>query len=180
LAHDAGTRAKDANIYLLVVNNSVCSVCPGRSVCLEWRRSLSLRLDYEDILGALECLEDVLDKPAWRFSLGGNDFCACHAGNGSFYLVCREHVVLRLSEDEARLLRCELAGARDALDQEARTLWERISEDCTMKNTTHPGNAMAWMYRAKGGSGERCMSLWSMVWLKPYTAVAAISSDMKK
>lgn len=99
-----------------------CSVCPGRSVCLEWRRSLSLRLDYEDILGALECLEDVLDKPAWRFSLGGNDFCACHAEDGSFYLVCREYVVLRLSEDEARLLRCELAGARDALDQEGNAI----------------------------------------------------------
>ncbi|MGA7293972.1 MAG: hypothetical protein WBW85_15670 [Terriglobales bacterium] len=95
-----------------------CSVCPGRSVCLEWRRSLSLRLDYEDIVGALECLEDVLDKPGWRFSLGGNDFCACHAGDGTYYLVCREYVVLRLSGDEARILRCELAGARDALDQE--------------------------------------------------------------
>src|SRR5580693_3011982 len=61
-----------------------------------------------------------------------------------------------------------------------RMLWERISADCTMKNTTHPGNTMAWMYRTKGGSGEGCMRLWSMVWLKPYTTVAAISSDMKK
>jgi len=61
-----------------------------------------------------------------------------------------------------------------------RTLWERISADCTMKNTTHPGNTMAWMYRTKGGSGEAWMRLWSMVWLKPYTTVAAISSDMKK
>ena len=39
---------------------------------------------------------------------------------------------------------------------------------------------MAWMYRTKGGSGEAWMRLWSMVWLKPYTTVAAISSDMKK
>src|ERR1700728_3163238 len=60
------------------------------------------------------------------------------------------------------------------------TLWERISADCTMKNTIHAGNTMAWIYRTKGGSGERWMRLWSMVWLKPYTAVAAISSDMKK
>jgi hypothetical protein len=49
-----------------------------------------------------------------------------------------------------------------------------------MKNTIHAGNTMAWMYRTKGGSGERWMRLWSIVWLKPYTAVAAISSDMKK
>jgi hypothetical protein len=26
---------------------------------------------------------------------------------------------------------------------------------------------MAWIYRTKGGSGERWMRLWSMVWLKP-------------
>jgi hypothetical protein len=39
---------------------------------------------------------------------------------------------------------------------------------------------MAWMYRTRGGSGEGCMRLWSMVWLKPYSTVAAISSDIKK
>src|ERR1700722_3168225 len=61
-----------------------------------------------------------------------------------------------------------------------RTLWERTSADCKMKNTTHPGNTMAWMYKTKGGSGEACIGLWEMVWLKPYTTVAAISSDMKK
>src|SRR5580700_7894088 len=60
------------------------------------------------------------------------------------------------------------------------TLWERISADCTMKNTIHAGKTMAWMYRTKGGSGERWMRLWLIVWLKPYTAVAAMSSDMKK
>jgi len=61
-----------------------------------------------------------------------------------------------------------------------RTLCERTSVDCRMKNNTHAGNTMAWMYRTNGGSGEGCIRLWSMVWLKPYTTVAAISSDMKK
>jgi hypothetical protein len=50
-----------------------CSVCPGRSICLEWHRSLSLRLDYDEIVAALECLDDVLEKSAWRFSLCSPD-----------------------------------------------------------------------------------------------------------
>jgi|HubBroStandDraft_1064217.scaffolds.fasta_scaffold54212_3 hypothetical protein len=99
-----------------------CSVCPGRSICLEWHRSLSLRLEYDEIVAALECLDDVLEKSAWRFSLGRDYFCALQTGDGSFYLVCREYVVLRLSEDETRLLRRELAGARDALDQEVNSI----------------------------------------------------------
>jgi hypothetical protein len=99
-----------------------CSVCPGRSVCLEWHRNLSLRLDYEDVLGALDCLDELLDQPAWRFALGRQYFCAFHDGDDSFYLVCREYVVLRLSGAEARLLRAELTQARESLDQELGTL----------------------------------------------------------
>ncbi len=114
-------RIPDRNLQESIVTQLRCSVCPGRSVCLEWRRRLSLRLDYDDVLGALDCLDDVLDKPAWKFSLARDYFCAYRTGDGSYYLVCREDVVLRLSEDEARLLRCELASARDVLDQEPNT-----------------------------------------------------------
>lgn len=98
-----------------------CFVCPGRSVCLEWHRSLSLRLQYDEVLGALDCLDDLLTRPAWRFALGREHFCAFHDGDDSFYFVCREYVVLRLSAEEARVLRSELTRARDNLEQDYAT-----------------------------------------------------------
>jgi hypothetical protein len=78
-----------------------CSICPGNSICLCWRQVLSLQLEYADVVEALDCLDDVLEKPAWRFSLGGDRFCAHHAEDGFYYLLCREYKVLRLSEDES-------------------------------------------------------------------------------
>jgi hypothetical protein len=66
----------------------------------------------------LECLADVLREPSRRFTLGAGSFSACHAEDGHFYLLCKDHVVLRLSTDEARNLQSELAWAIETLDRE--------------------------------------------------------------
>ena len=103
-----------------------CSLCPGRSVCLSLRRALSLQLDYDDVAGALDCLEDVLDAQS-RISLGRKRFCAYHAEDGAYYLVCREYAVLRLTPAEAHCLREQLKNALEILDSSSarRTLPSR-------------------------------------------------------
>ena len=95
-----------------------CSLCPGRYVCLSLRRALSLQLDYDDIVGALDCLEDVLDTPSW-VSLGRKRFCAYHGEDDAYYLVCREYAVLRLSSSEAHCLREQLRSALVTLSEES-------------------------------------------------------------
>jgi hypothetical protein len=94
-----------------------CSVCPFGHVCLRWGRSVSLHLDRTELTCALECLTEVLDGTGRGFSLGPGSFCASHATDGFYYLVCRERVTLRLSENEARGLRSVLTSARTVLDQ---------------------------------------------------------------
>jgi hypothetical protein len=94
-----------------------CSVCPFGHVCLRWGRSVSLHLDRAELTCALECLTEVLDGTGRGFSLGPGSFCASHATDGFYYLVCRERVTLRLSENEARGLRNVLTSARTVLDQ---------------------------------------------------------------
>jgi hypothetical protein len=94
-----------------------CSVCPFGHVCLRWGRSVSLHLDRAELACALECLTNVLDGVGSGFSLVPGSFCASHATDGFYYLVCREQVTLRLSENEAHGLRNVLITARKALDQ---------------------------------------------------------------
>jgi len=94
-----------------------CSVCPFGHVCLRWGRSVSLHLDRAELDCALECLTEVLDGSGSGFSLGPGSFCASHATDGFYYLVCRERVTLRLSENEARGLRSVLTSAQNMLDQ---------------------------------------------------------------
>ena len=94
-----------------------CSVCPFGHVCLRWGRSVSLHLDQAELACALECLTDVLDGGGSGFSLGPGSFCASHATDGFYYLVCREQVTLRLSENEAHGLRNILITARKTLDR---------------------------------------------------------------
>lgn len=94
-----------------------CSVCPFGHVCLRWGRAVSLHLDRAELASALECLTEVLDSPCCGFSLGPGAFCASHATDGFYYLVCREQVTLRLSENEARGLHHVLTSARNMLDQ---------------------------------------------------------------
>jgi hypothetical protein len=94
-----------------------CSVCPFGHVCLRWGRSVSLHLDRAELSCALECLTEVLDGTGRGFSLGPGSFCASHATDGFYYLVCRERVTLRLSENEARGLQNVLTSARTVLDQ---------------------------------------------------------------
>ena len=94
-----------------------CSVCPFGHVCLRWGRSVSLHLDRAELVCALECLTDVLDGSGSGFSLGPGSFCASHATDGFYYLVCREQVTLRLSENEAQGLRNVLNTARKTLEQ---------------------------------------------------------------
>ena len=92
-----------------------CSVCPFGHVCLRWGRSVSLHLDRTELTCALECLTEVLDGTGRGFSLGPGSFCASHATDGFYYLVCRERVTLRLSENEARGLRSVLTSARNGV-----------------------------------------------------------------
>lgn len=96
-----------------------CSVCPFGHVCLRWGHSVSLHLDRTELACALECLAEVLDDDGSGsgFSLGPGSFCASHATDGFYYLVCRERVTLRLSENEARGLRNVLTSARNMLEQ---------------------------------------------------------------
>jgi hypothetical protein len=97
-----------------------CFLCPCGSVCMQ-SYNFVLHLDYADVVRALECLDGVLSKAPFGFSLSGDSFCACHSGDGSYYLLCRDRVVLRLSEDEARSLRSDFSAARNALDQNLET-----------------------------------------------------------
>lgn len=94
-----------------------CSFCPCGHVCLRWRRALLLHFDQGEVSCALDCLRHVLKGDAHGFSLGESAFSACRAADGFYYLVCQHHVVLRLSEDEARTLQAELSSARAALNQ---------------------------------------------------------------
>jgi|GEM_PF-4886179 hypothetical protein len=98
-----------------------CSVCPFGHVCLRWGRSVSLHLDRAELSCALECLKEVLEKPRCGFSLGPGSFCASHAADGFYYLVCRERVTLRLSEMEARNMHTVLSSARNMIDQSQAT-----------------------------------------------------------
>lgn len=98
-----------------------CFRCGCGSVCLQWHQNLLLHFNYADLVRATECLEGVLSEPPFGFSLGTDSFCACHGGDGWYYLLCRDRVVLRLSEDEARSLRDELAAGRTALELDSRT-----------------------------------------------------------
>ncbi len=93
-----------------------CLFCECGCVWLRWRRALLLHLDHADVACAHQCLNDVLQEPPCGLSLGEGAFCACHAEDGFYYLLCQERVVLRLSEDEAQTLRTELSSMRAALN----------------------------------------------------------------
>lgn len=92
-----------------------CVPQPDGSVRLQCDDALSLHLEYGDLLRALECLEDVLSKPAYGLALAGNSFCAFHAGDGSYYLLFGDHVVLRFSQAEAYRLHDQLTMARKTI-----------------------------------------------------------------
>ncbi|HZU33880.1 MAG TPA: hypothetical protein VFB79_22385 [Candidatus Angelobacter sp.] len=94
-----------------------CSLCPFGRICLRWGRAISLHLDRAEIACALECLTEVLDCSGCAFALGQGPFCASHTADGYYYLVCRERVTLRLSEDEARSLQNILSSAQNVLAQ---------------------------------------------------------------
>jgi hypothetical protein len=76
-----------------------------------------LHFDHGEVTCALDCLRDVLNGSAGGFSLGEGAFSACRAADGYYYLLCQSHVVLRLSQEEARTLQSELSSARDVLQQ---------------------------------------------------------------
>jgi hypothetical protein len=99
-----------------------CGLAAEGSICLCWRRFLTLQLNYQDVVEALACLDDLFEQPTWSFSLGGDGFCAFLAQDGFYYLLCHERIVLRLSEQEARCLRCQLASVRAKLDGEVNLL----------------------------------------------------------
>jgi hypothetical protein len=92
-----------------------CFFCPSGCVCLRWRRTLLLHFTRSELTHALDCLKDVLKRPSCAFSLGEGAFCACHAADGQYYVLCQDRVVLRLSADDARGLLGELASAHAAL-----------------------------------------------------------------
>jgi hypothetical protein len=97
-----------------------CFSCPCGCVCLRWRRALLLHLDRTELSCAMDCLKNVLERPSCSFCLGDASFCASLAGDGYYYLLCKDSVVLRLSESEARGLHAELAAASEMLDQKPR------------------------------------------------------------
>jgi hypothetical protein len=74
-----------------------------------------LHLNRADVGCALDCLREVLERPVCGLSLGDGPFCASYAKDGYYYLLCRENIVLRLSEEEARKLQSELTTANEAL-----------------------------------------------------------------
>ena len=90
-------------------------LCPSGCVCLRWRNTLLLHFTRGDLVRALDCLEDILKDPVYAFCLGEGPFCACHAADGQYYLLCQDRVVLRLSADDARGLLGELTSAHAAL-----------------------------------------------------------------
>jgi hypothetical protein len=95
-----------------------CFSSPCGCVCLRWRHALLLHFDRAELSSAMDCLKDVLERPSCSFCLGDAAFGASLAGDGYYYLLCKDSVVLRLSEDEARGLHAELAAVSAALDQE--------------------------------------------------------------
>jgi hypothetical protein len=94
-----------------------CSVCRDRSICVRWRSRLLLHLDYDDVTELLGCLSEVLERPATKLSMGSSDFSIYLAEDGYHYLLCNEHIILRLLEAEAVQLQQSLSIARDQLDQ---------------------------------------------------------------
>ena len=94
-----------------------CSICPFGHVCLRLGRALTLHLDRSELGSATECLGNVLGHSCCRFSLGEGPFCASRAADGFYYLVCRDSVILRLSETEATTLHSQFIAAGQALDQ---------------------------------------------------------------
>lgn len=96
-----------------------CVYCPCGHVCLRWHRSLLLHFDRGEVSCALDCLRDVLTGKGCGLSLADSAFSACRAADGFYYLLCQNHVVLRLSEEEACTLQTELSSARAALEQGA-------------------------------------------------------------
>jgi len=111
--------ANDSPIPGQVGSAMRCTFCPCGHVCLRWRRNLLLHFDQGELVCALDCLRSVLKDDSCGFNLGAGSFSACRATDGYFYLLCQDHVVLRLSEDEAQNLHSELASARAALAQNA-------------------------------------------------------------
>jgi hypothetical protein len=77
-----------------------------------------MHLDRSEISCALECLGDMLEQSGCGFSLGAGSFSACRAADGYCYLLCKENVILRLSQEEAGTLRSELAAAQAALQHQ--------------------------------------------------------------
>jgi hypothetical protein len=93
-----------------------CSIWPGRSVRMRWRNRLSLQFNYADAVEIVRCLGEVLDRSERTLSLGETIFCAYFANDGHYYLLCAEHVILRLSEAQAQQFRDLLSTARERLD----------------------------------------------------------------
>jgi hypothetical protein len=75
-----------------------------------------MRFDRHELARAVECVGDLLKQPADAFSLESGCFAACYKSDGCYYLLCRNRVSLRLSEQEARQLHFELASAQAALE----------------------------------------------------------------
>jgi hypothetical protein len=98
-----------------------CSQQPDGSVQLQCDNAMSLHLEHRDLERALECLDGVLDKPACGITMAGNSFCAFHAADGSYYLLCGDHIILRFTEKEAFQLRYELAAAHAGLQNHSQT-----------------------------------------------------------
>ena len=89
-----------------------CFLCPNGCVCLRWHQTLLLHFSREDVARILGCLEDIVKQPSTSFCFGEGPYCACRAGDGFCYLVCRDRVVLRLSNEEAEGLQSTLATLR--------------------------------------------------------------------
>lgn len=96
-----------------------CSHCRGDCIWLRWSRALLLHLDRRQVGSALECLCQVMDQPSCPFFLGVGSFCASHAADGCYYLMCPDNLILKLSEDQAHHLRQELLAAETALNSAA-------------------------------------------------------------
>jgi len=94
-----------------------CSICPFGHVCLRFGRACTLHFDRGELAFATECLGDVLKRSCNGFSLGDGAFCASRAADGFYYLVCRDNVILHLSEKEAGALHTQFSAACAVLDQ---------------------------------------------------------------
>jgi hypothetical protein len=94
-----------------------CFPCPCGCVVLRWNRTL-LHLDFSDLACAAECLNSVLGESSGSFFLGENQFCACRAKDGYYYLMCQDSVVSRLMKNDAQRLRTELIRAKTTLEKQ--------------------------------------------------------------